>query len=119
MIRFHGVFAPNAKVRAEVVPQKQQRNLAEHSAAELADAEQTHFFDDEPQKPKRHAWAWLLKKVFLVDVTICADCGGRMKWLEVCTEKRDIHRVLSAHGLAPRAPSEMGWVQLGQMRFSF
>ena len=119
MIRFHGVFAPNAKLRSEVVPQKEPRKLAEHSAGELGDAEQTHLFDDEPAKPKRNPWAWLLKKVFLVDVTECPDCGGRMKWLEVCTERRDIHRVLSAHGLSPRAPPSVGWVPLGQMRFSF
>jgi hypothetical protein len=42
-----------------------------------------------------------------------------MKWLEVCTESRDINRVLSAHGLAPRAPPSVGWVPVGQMRFSF
>jgi len=119
MIRFHGLFAPNAKLRSEVVPQKEQRKLAEHSAGELGDAEQTHFFEDEPAKPKRRPWAWLLKKVFLVDVTECPDCGGRMKWLEVCTERRDIHRVLSASGLAPRAPPEVGWAPLGQLRFSF
>jgi Putative transposase len=119
MIRFHGVFAPNAKLRAEVVPQKEPRKLATHSAAELGDAEQTHLFEDEQAKPKRHPWAWLLKKVFLVDVTECPECGGRMKWLEVCTERRDIHRVLSAHGLAPRAPPQVGWTPLGQLRFSF
>jgi hypothetical protein len=119
MIRFHGVFAPNAKLRSEVVPKKEPRRLAEHSAEELAEAEQTHLFGDEPLKPKRNPWAWLLKKVFLVDVSECPDCGGRMKWLEVCTDKRDIHRVLAAHGLAPRAPPSVGWVPFGQLRFSF
>ncbi len=119
MIRFHGVFAPNAKLRSEVVPKKDARKLAEHSAAELGDAEQTGLFGDEPLKPKRNPWAWLLKKVFLVDVTECPDCGGRMKWLEVCTEARDIHRVLSAHGLGARAPPSTQWAPLGQLRFSF
>lgn len=119
MIRFHGVFAPNAKLRAEVVPTTEARKLADNSAGELADAEQTHLFDDELEKPKRHAWASLLKRVFLVDVTQCPDCGGRMKWLEVCTEYRDIHRVLSAHGLAPRAPPQQRSVPVGQLCFSF
>jgi hypothetical protein len=31
-----------------------------------------------------------------------------MKWLEACPEARDIHRVLSVHGLAPRAPPSVG-----------
>ena len=96
MIRFHGVFAPNARLRAEVVPTKEPRKLAEESASTLGDAEQEGIFGDEPERPKRNPWAWLLKKVFLADVTECPDCGGRMKWLEVCTQRRDIHRVLAA-----------------------
>jgi hypothetical protein len=39
MIRFHGVFAPNPKLRSEVVPQKEARKIADVSAAELAQAE--------------------------------------------------------------------------------
>jgi hypothetical protein len=119
MIRFHGVFGPNAKLRSEVVPKKAPRKLAQHSAFDLGEAEQTHLFDDQPEEPKPHCWAWLLKKVFRVDVTVCPDCGGHMKWLDVCTDKRDIHRVLSAHGLAPRAPPQQRWVPLGQLSFSF
>lgn len=118
-IRFHGLFAPNAKLRSKVVPKKEPRKLADHSAAELGDAEQTALFGGESPGPKRHPWAWLLKKVFLVDVTQCPDCGGRMRWMEVCTDARDIHRVLDAHGIAPRAPPALDWAPLGQLRFSF
>jgi hypothetical protein len=53
MIRFHGVFAPYATLRSEVVPKKDAHKLAKHSAAELGHAEQMHLFDDEPTKPKR------------------------------------------------------------------
>jgi hypothetical protein len=70
MIRFHGVFAPNAKLPSEVVPKKPSRKLAEHSAGELGAAQQAHLFGDEPEKPKRNPWAWLLKKVFLVGWTL-------------------------------------------------
>jgi hypothetical protein len=119
MIRFHGVFAPNAKLRPDVVPKKEPRKLAEESAAELGDAEQVPLFDDAPNQPKRNPWAWLIKKVFLVDVTECPDCGGKMKWLEACTEQRDINRVMAAHGLAPRAPPPVAMVPLGQLRFAF
>jgi len=119
MIRFHGVLAPNAKLRPEVVPQKEARKLAEESAAELAQADQVDLFDRVPPKPKRHPWAWLIKRVFLVDVTECPDCGRKMKWMEACTEKRDIHRVLAAHGLTPRAPPPGAMAPLGQLRFTF
>jgi len=119
MIRFHGVFAPNAKLRSEVVPQKEPRSLAEESPAALGDAAQVGLFEDELPRPKRHPWAWLLEKVFLVDVAECPDCGGRMRWLEVCTKARDINRVLAVRGLAPRAPPTPMWTPLGQLRFFF
>jgi hypothetical protein len=61
----------------------------------------------------------LIKKVFLVDVTECPDCGGKMKWFEACTEQRDINRVLAAHGLASRAPPPVAMVPFGQLRFAF
>jgi hypothetical protein len=53
MIRFRGVLAANAPLRSEVVPKKEPRKLAEHSAVERADAEQAHLLGDEPVKPKR------------------------------------------------------------------
>jgi Putative transposase len=52
MIRSHGVFAPNAKLRSEVAPKKEVRELAEHSAGELDTAEQTGPFGDEPLESK-------------------------------------------------------------------
>jgi len=119
MIRFHGVFSPNAKLRSEVVPSRESRCLADESPAELTDAEQTNLFGEEKTKPKRNPWAWLIKKVFLVDVMDCPECGGRMKWLDACTEERDINRVLAAHGLAPRAPPLSLWSSFDQLSFSF
>ena len=119
MIRFHGVLAPNAKLRPEVVPEKKTKMLANESAAELAAAEQVGLFGNDPPKPERNSWAWLIKRVFLVDVTQCPKCDGKMKWLDACTEERDINRVLAAHGLAPRAPPPLPIVPLGQLRFSF
>ena len=61
----------------------------------------------------------MIKRVFLVDVFDCPDCGGRMKWTTACTEERDINRVLAAHGLAPRAPPLSPWVSFDQLSFSF
>ena len=29
-------------------------------------------------RPTRHAWAWLLRRVFAADVSVCAECGGIM-----------------------------------------
>src|SRR5690606_33686713 len=93
MIRFHGLFAPAAKRRAQVVPQKECLSLTDASPAELPRARQMDLFGRDELAPRRRPWAHLLRHVFLVDVTVCPDCGGRMKWLELATETRDILRI--------------------------
>ncbi len=127
MIRYHGAPAPNARLRSQVVPQQQPKPkpkpspLAEASAAALGDAHQQGLFGEGEQKPLRHSWAFLLRHVFLVDVSTCPGCAGRMKWLKVCRERRDIHRVMRAHGLEPRGPPpvEFSSAPWGQLELGF
>ena len=59
MIRDHGVFAGNAKCRAEVVPGPQ---LQSGGQLPLLDEEQGG--PPKPTRPSRHPWAWLLARVF-------------------------------------------------------
>ena len=56
LIRFHGVLAPNAKLRALVVPACPDEDVA---ASELAAAEPAC----EHRRPARISWARLLKRV--------------------------------------------------------
>ncbi len=51
----------------------------------------------------------------------CPGCGGRMMWLEVCRARRDIHRVMRAHGLEPRGPPpvEFSSASWGQLELGF
>jgi hypothetical protein len=104
MIRFHGPFAPNAKRRAQVVPQAECSPLAEASPAALAEAHQLPLFGGDNPSSKRNPWAFLLRHVFLVDVTLCPEYGGPMMWLEVASEPQDIRQALARLGLAPRGP---------------
>ena len=68
-IRFHGVLAPNAKLRALVVPHD--------PAQDTGKSEQT---PTEPGcthgRPARISWARLLKRVFEIDLERCPNCGG-------------------------------------------
>jgi len=62
LIRYHGVLAPNAKLRSQVVPKTIDENPTEVS------------IDDEFQlgKLKQYiAWARLLKRVFNIDIETC------------------------------------------------
>jgi hypothetical protein len=56
-IRFHGVLAPNARLRARVVPQGSEvaEQATEAAGADECEAEQT------PARPNRIGWAGLLK----------------------------------------------------------
>jgi len=90
LIRFHGVLAPNAKLRAAVIPQSAQKDSApahEHANGQAA----------------RMSWARLLKRVFHIDVERCA-CGGRLKIIAAIEKPVVIVRILTHLGLAARAP---------------
>jgi hypothetical protein len=58
LIRFHGVLAPNAKLRALVVPQGSEvrEQTTEVAAASEGGAETVRA------RPHRISWAWLLKR---------------------------------------------------------
>jgi len=60
LIRFHGVLAPHAKLRAAIVPVP-----AQTTAAHAADCEHAHGAS------ARMGWARLLKRVFDIDVERC------------------------------------------------
>ncbi len=53
MIRYHGVLAPNARLRSQVVPSHEPRSLADASPAELGDGNQLGMFGEDEPKPGR------------------------------------------------------------------
>ncbi|WP_395844964.1 transposase [Archangium violaceum] len=76
LTRFHGVFAPGAKLRpfliplTEVAPKEQEASAPPEAAAKA-----------EPKKERtpRLSWAGLLRRMFVLDVLACAGCGGRIE----------------------------------------
>ena len=72
-----------------------------------------------PARSSRHPWAYLLRRVFSVDVETCARCGGRMKLVEIANDRHDITRVLALHGLGPDPPDEASPMPAGQMILAF
>ncbi len=79
LIRFHGVLAPNAKLRAQVVPQEvPQEAEAPAQAAPPAECEPNCAH----HRPVRLSWAKLLKRVFEIDMEHCPNCGGERKIIE-------------------------------------
>src|SRR5690606_807270 len=101
MIRYHGVLAAHAAVRAEVVPGREPQSpppqlpLFEASDAPL-----------EPPPPSRHPWPWLLRRVFAVEVSVCPleGCSGRMRVVEIASKPDDVARVPEEQSPERRAP---------------
>jgi hypothetical protein len=97
LIRFHGVLAPNAKMRAMVVPQGPAEGA---EAAQPAECEPNCAH----RRPVRMSWARLLKRVFEIDLEHCPNCGGELKIIAAILEAPVIERILTHLGLQARAP---------------
>ncbi len=100
LIRFHGVLAPNAKLRALVVPNGpgQASGKSELTATEPGCAH---------GHPPRISWARLLKRVFQIDLEHCSKCGGQFKIIAAILESPVIERILTHLGLEARAPARV------------
>jgi hypothetical protein len=57
-----------------------------------------------PPRPRRLAWADLLRRVFAIDVLRCPDCGGRMRILAAIHPPEATQAILACLGLPARAP---------------
>ena len=101
LIRFQGVLAPNAKLRALVVPQEVPQ--APEPAAQQAKPAQCEA-NCAHHRPVRLSWAKLLKRVFEIDMEHCPNCGGELKIIAAILERPVIEKILTHLGLQARAP---------------
>ena len=79
LVRYHGVLAPNAADRAQIVPGPKEE--VEAPAECTGEGEEIRA-----QRRHRLAWAVLLARVFQFDVTKWPACGGRMKIVAAVTD---------------------------------
>jgi hypothetical protein len=95
LIRFHGVLAPNATLRSQIV------HGAANSETDIANRN-----DDLPAASLRARmnWAQLLKRVFAIDLTTCPQCGGPLTILAAIEDPAVIVKILTHLGLPTRAP---------------
>lgn len=91
LIRFHGVLAPNAGLRAAVVPGPAQ-NTSVPSDQHAHGA------------PARMGWARLLERVFDLDLEHCPQCGAESRIIAAIEEPAVIVKILTYLGLPARAP---------------
>ena len=106
LVRFFGVLAPNARLRARVVPATQP-NLERPQEQAPAPTSPPHpsQVDLTPPATSRIPWAELLKRTWGVDLLTCSNCGGKRRVLacvfsSVATAEILIHLGLPAHPLS-------------------
>lgn len=81
LIRFHGVYAPNAALRAAVVPEPRETS----SAAPVPST-------DEGVEDDHLAWAELRTHSFAEDMMRCPNCGGRLKLVALVSDRINYRR---------------------------
>lgn len=95
LICYHGVLAPNAKLRAEIIPQSNKGKPVQSDENVPQSATSTSV---------RISWAHLLKRVFEIDIEHCPYCGGTMKIIAAILECGAITKILDHLGIPTRAP---------------
>jgi hypothetical protein len=105
-VRYHGVFAPNASWRKEITSQAAAAGGVRRSAPCRPSRASGGPL---APRPRRLAWAELLKRTFAIDVVRCVHCGGRRELLAVVMKPEAVVAILTHLGLdtddaGPRPP---------------
>ncbi|MBB5015595.1 hypothetical protein HNQ58_001499 [Rehaibacterium terrae] len=100
LTRFHGIFAPNANLRAQLTPAHRGKGC--NAASEATNP------DDRTPDEKRRAmtWAQRLKRVFGIDMETCVHCGSQVKIVASVEEPQAIRAILDhfeKHGALEQA----------------
>ncbi len=102
LIRYHSVLAPNAKLRAMVVPKvppEQEQPVTEAAAAVVCEVETVQ------DRPHCISWARLLRRVFDIGMQHCPNCGaGVLKTIAAILESPVIEKILTHLRLDPQPP---------------
>ncbi|MFY0570051.1 transposase [Archangium lansingense] len=101
LTRFHGVFAPGAKLRPFLVPQAGAKPEPEKESPSFAAKV------EEPKKERtpRLDQAGLLRRTFALDVFSCVRCGGRRQMLAYLKAPEGVRAIL-AHLELPTRPAQ-------------
>jgi len=91
-VRYHGVLAPNARGRSEIVPV---------SLAVADDAGGSTARVSRARSGRYLVWAELLRRDFEIDVLKCPTCAGRLRRVSVILDGLSARRPLQGAGRRP------------------
>lgn len=93
LVRFHGVLAPHAAWRPDIVPNPPAPNTPQPISSNTG-----------TRPPASLPWAVLLARTFGLDVLTCSRCGGTRRLIAVITRPRVVRSILERLGLPPDPP---------------
>jgi hypothetical protein len=98
LVLYHGVLAPRAAWRREVVPTAASQAIGGAPPDPPAEP---------PTSGEGRGWRWadLMRRVFGVDVLACGRCGGRLRLIATLEESATTQRILRHLGLPTEVPS--------------
>jgi hypothetical protein len=96
LIRYHGVLAPNSKIRSSIVPKYNKLKTRINSKESIISLD------------GRLSFSKLLKRVFNIDVEKCESCGGRLEIISVVRDRSVIRKILKHIGIGPDPPKILG-----------
>lgn len=102
LVRYHGVLAPAAKWRPQIVPVTPDTDETEGMCSHDPTAERSGR-PPVPQ-PRNYCWSQMMRRVFAIDVLECPQCCGPMKILSAIQSPDAILKILDCLGLPSRAP---------------
>ena len=104
--RYHGVLAPNARLRPHVVALGRPELVPEAPTAEgdVASPSLPSEPAPAPASPARIRWAVLLARIYDVLPLLCAACGGEMRILAVLTDPPVVSHILLHLDLPHKPP---------------
>jgi hypothetical protein len=89
LTRFHGVFAPNSKLRVQVTPARRGKKV------EKVKPGGTDWLDKSPEERHRSmSWMQRLKRVFNIDIEVCEHCGGHVKVIASIEDPKVIAHII-------------------------
>jgi hypothetical protein len=112
LIRYHGVLAPAARWRCEIIPKESQNRTAESASHapcaatsnDMRTARRCQPKQSIPSHPRHYCWAELMRRVWELDVLECPRCFGRMRIVAAVHSSEGIRKILGCLGLPSRAP---------------
>jgi hypothetical protein len=100
LVLYHGVLAPRAAWRSEVVPRPA-------AVAPAAGAGQDVASTSEPLAARETGWRWAepMRRAFGLDVLACPRCGGRLRLIALLDASDVTERILRHLGLPTEVPA--------------